>query len=540
MAPDGSVLSSRLIAWAAPRFAGQPRLLALVYLGLALAFFLPVMVAVWMGHTLIVGQLKDVAVERAAYVLQRAHSISAQFANADAELGAIGGEQPCGPRHVRKMRQLAVRMNLLVGVGYVEKNSLQCSSFGLEAIDVGEPSYLSGRGYSVRTSLPPKFDGSADLILTTNKATGYTAIIHKSTLLDSMPLGILTSTGLLGIKSKEAITQVGVFDARWFQRIPAASTGAALLGGDLVVWSMSEKFDYLSYAVVSKAVITQRFERTLLLLIPGGLLVGMLFAGGALLLARMQSSLPALIKAGLRNGEFHLLYQPIVDLRDGCWVGAEALLRWRRITGELVSPDIFIPVAEKSDLMGKMTLRVLELVERAAPALCAKDKDFFISINFSAQDFSNPQLLEKTRALIANSSLAPHNFHIEATERVFLDPKAAQAGISALRTMGVEVAIDDFGTGFSGLAYLTDVRIDCLKIDKCFVQTIGKESVTSSVVGHIIELAKSLDMSMIAEGVETTEQAQYLQQHGVRMAQGWLYGKPMPLLELAGRLRSTV
>lgn len=521
-----------------PRFAGQPRRLALVYGALALALILPVVAAVWMGYALVVGQLRDTAAEHAAYLLKRAHAISEQFATAGSELRAMGDGDPCDSLHVQRMRQLAVRMYLLVGVGYVRDDVLRCSSFGFQAVNVGKPSYLSSLGYLIRTAIPPEFTGSANLILATDKATGYTAIIHKNTLLDEMPLRTLTSAGLLGLKSRKPIAHSGTFDAQWFGQIPAAATGTQILSGDVLAWTISDKFDYLSYAVVSRAIVLQRFESALLLLIPGGLLVGLLFAGGILLLARMQSSLPALIKAGVRSGEFYLLYQPIVDLHDGSLLGCEALLRWRRrATGEIVSPDLFIPVVEKTGLMGQVTAHVLELVEQSAPALCAGRKDFFISINFSAQDFFSAQLLEKTRTLIARTGLAPRNFHIEATERVFLDPKAAQAGIMALRDMGVEVAIDDFGTGFSGLAYLTDIRLDCLKIDRCFVQTIGKDSVTSSVVGHIIELAKSLHMTMIAEGVETQEQAEYLQAHGVQMAQGWLYGKPMQPRELARELQ---
>lgn len=531
-------MTHRWFAALFPRFAGQPRRLALIYATLALSLILPVVATVWMGYTLIVGQLRELAFERASYLLQRADSISEQIGIVTHDLAGVSEEEPCGPKHLQRMRELSVRSPLLAGIGYVHGSALQCSSFGLQSIDVGEPSYLGSLGYFLRTAIPTELNGSDDLILSTNKRTGYTAIVRKSTLLDSMALRVFTSTGLVGMRSRKPIAYRGILDPQWFQQTLVAKKGAQRVAGDMMVWSVSDNFDFLSYVVVPRAVVLQRLNGALPLLIPGGLLIGALFAVGVFVLARMQSSVATIIRAGLRSGEFYLLYQPIVDLRDGSWVGSEALLRWqRRATGEVISPDIFIPVAEKMGLMGRVTMRVLELVEQSAPALCARRKDFFISINFAAQDFSNARLLEKTRTMVTSTSLVPRNIHIEATERVFLDPKAAQAGLSALREMGIEVAIDDFGTGFSGLAYLTETRLDCLKIDKCFVRTIGKDSVTSSVVGHIIDLAKSLNMTIIAEGVETQEQAQYLQACGVQMAQGWLYGKPMPPLELAGHLQ---
>jgi len=533
-------LNIRMTGWPAPRFSGQPRRLAFVYFTIGLALILPVAAAAWMGHALIAGQLKDLAAERAAFILRRAHSISAQFGTASRELQASGNGAPCSSGSIERMRQLAVRMNLLVGVGYVDGNELICSSFGFEPIDIGSPSYESSQGYYIRKNLPKKFNGSEDIILATDAATGYTAIIHKSTLLDSMPLETITGTGLLGMKSREIIAGNGKVTSSWFGQMIFSRAGVGVFNGNILAWNQSDKFDYLAYAVISESMVWNRFRRALLIIVPGGLLTGILLAWGTLILARMQTSIPSLIKAALKNGEFYLLYQPIVDLSDGRWVGAEALLRWRRATGEIVSPDIFIPIAEKVGLMGQITMRVLELVERDALALCETNKDFFISINFSAQDFSNSILLEKIEELIKSTGLAPRNFHIEATERVFLDPLAAESGISVLRKMGIEVAIDDFGTGFSGLAYLTNIRLDCLKIDKCFVQTICVESVTSNVIAHIIELAKSLNMKMIAEGTETLEQIQYLQKHGVHLAQGWYYGKPIPALEFATRMRSTM
>ncbi len=125
-----------------------------------------------------------------------------------------------------------------------------------------------------------------------------------------------------------------------------------------------------------------------------------------------------------------------------------------------------------------------------------------------------------------------HNIVVEVTESSFVDPASANRTIARIHALGIRVAIDDFGTGFSGLSQLTQLRADCLKIDKIFVDAIGTGSVTSEVVLHIIAMARSLKLTLISEGVETHAQAEFLRQHGVAFAQGWLFGKAQPLDEL--------
>ena len=175
---------------------------------------------------------------------------------------------------------------------------------------------------------------------------------------------------------------------------------------------------------------------------------------------------------------------------------------------------------------------MIELFASDASALLLAHPDFYIGINLSAGDFQNPKIAQKLRALTQTLGIRPANVHVEVTERLLMNTEASHQNMQVLRDMGIRIAIDDFGTGYSSLSYLTSLPLDYLKIDKAFVDTIGKDSVTSQVVQHIIGIAKSLKLAMIAEGVEQQDQADYLNAQGVEFAQGWLFSRPIAIAAL--------
>lgn len=270
-------------------------------------------------------------------------------------------------------------------------------------------------------------------------------------------------------------------------------------------------------------------------LLAGGLIVG-LGVGvplGILVWRRAtrRFSLEGELRGAVRRHEMAVHYQPIVSLVDDHCVGVEALVRWRR-HGRLVRPNLFIPMAENAGLIQQITDQVLDIVLAELGTLLRRHPSFYVSINVGVEDLKSLRFLGVLTARLRGTGIAPHQIRIEATERGFLEPDVARDTIQAFRDAGHPVYIDDFGTGYSSLSYLQSFKVDALKIDKSFVDTIGQEAASSTVAPHIIAMARSLGLQVVAEGIEYRAQADFLRDQGVDYGQGWLFGRPVPAVEL--------
>jgi sensor c-di-GMP phosphodiesterase-like protein len=254
------------------------------------------------------------------------------------------------------------------------------------------------------------------------------------------------------------------------------------------------------------------------------------------LLMRAENSLATVARRALRTDEFYLRYQPLVELGTGRWIGAEALVRWHRATGEEMRPDLFIPYLEEEGLIGDLTDKVFEMLAAdVGDDLKARD-DFYVAINLASEDLRGDRLAGLIDTLLARTGCAARHFAVEATERGLIDASEGNQALQAARDRGICAALDDFGTGYSSLAYLQKFPLDYIKIDKSFVDSIATGAATSSVVVHIINMARDLELGIIAEGVETEEQARFLIERGVAYGQGWLFARPMPWAQLIAGL----
>lgn len=233
------------------------------------------------------------------------------------------------------------------------------------------------------------------------------------------------------------------------------------------------------------------------------------------------------------EGQLEVFYQPKVDLANGTWVGAEALLRWHHPQLGLVTPDRFIGLAEEHGLIVGIGTWVLT---KACLAVQAWNADapapFKVAVNLSPLQFRQDDLSQTVRSVLLTTGCQPEWLELEITENLLLDAsEGVRTTLCALREMGITVAIDDFGTGYSSLAYLKRFPIDVLKVDRTFVRDIGTEHSSTELAKAIVSMGASLDMELVAEGVETAAQAEFLYEQGCRLAQGYLYGRPMPKSE---------
>lgn len=262
-----------------------------------------------------------------------------------------------------------------------------------------------------------------------------------------------------------------------------------------------------------------------------GTTVGLLLLGAWLYAlaryTRHRLSMSTLLRHALASGRIVAHYQPVVELKSGRCVGAEALARWTMEGGEAVRPDLFIPVAERDGLITDLTLAMLAAPLRDLRALLVGGAPISININISPEDLTSDRFAQAMQDALAESGVPSAAIKLEITERGLVNTDAARLMIHHLRERGHEVAVDDFGTGFSSLSYLASFELDVLKIDKSFVDAIGTGAATSHVIIHVIEMAQSLGLRTVAEGVETEEQRQWLVEHGVDFGQGYFYSVPL-------------
>jgi EAL domain-containing protein (putative c-di-GMP-specific phosphodiesterase class I) len=261
--------------------------------------------------------------------------------------------------------------------------------------------------------------------------------------------------------------------------------------------------------------------------------------GGEFWDALSELSLEGELRRALLNREFELFFQPIVHLRTRRLAGFEALLRWRHPTRGLVQPNDFIALAEASGIIVEITSWVLSEVGRTAPGILEaasnqleEGDSLFVSMNVCGQDLSSALFVESLAAMLETSRLAPGAVKLEITESVVMkDPENSVEALHACRRLGLKIAIDDFGTGYSSLTYLSKLPIDTIKIDRSFVFSMLEASTSRKIIKMIIRLADELDTTVVAEGVETEQEALLLIDLGCEFAQGYLFGRPMPLPE---------
>ena len=277
---------------------------------------------------------------------------------------------------------------------------------------------------------------------------------------------------------------------------------------------------------VARALETSRLELGGFIAL--GQLTGALLGLVCAIFYQRQHDLANQLLRAIRRDDLRIVYQPIVDLETGDIVEGEALARWTTENNQAISPDDFIRVAEQRGFVGQITKLVVHRVLRDFGKKLRERPGFRMNVNIAAADLADPQFLPMLEKALADANVPASSLGIEITESYTARQQVAKETILRLRERGHYVHIDDFGTGYSSLAYLHDLSVDAIKIDKAFTRAIGTDAVTVSILPQILTMADTLGLRVVVEGIETEEQARYFTRANQSIyAQGWLFGRPV-------------
>jgi sensor c-di-GMP phosphodiesterase-like protein len=493
--------------------------------GLALlGTLIPVAAAGYISWKLAVSNERAKLATVAQRAITRADASLKQVAEA---LDTIAGltEPPCSSEHIAAMRRLAMSTVVVDEFGYFQDGLLRCTSWGLitQSVKLDPPDYVAPNGLGVTLRMRPQANTGIEMMAL--QRGSYNALVPPLRFIDividrKMQVVLQTESG-------------GVVAA---MNVPDIARASALLaspdaahGGEL--FAVARNAGWIAVAMEPPSELEASLQQQFLLFLPLGAIIAGVMIALVVWLSRRRLSLVAELAAAIRGHDLKVEYQPIVSLTTGACVGAEALVRWERRDGSFVRPDLFIALAEDNGLIEQLTDEVIKRVVSDLRAFLLQRTHLHVAINIAAADIRAGRVLGIIRSTMVETGIRPEQIWLEVTERGFVEVEVARAMLSELRNAGHLVAMDDFGTGYSSLSLLQALPLDVIKIDKSFIDTIGKDASTSNVTSHIISMAKALRLKILAEGIERLEQATYLAESGVDYGQGWLYSRALPAEE---------
>jgi EAL domain-containing protein (putative c-di-GMP-specific phosphodiesterase class I) len=349
---------------------------------------------------------------------------------------------------------------------------------------------------------------------TTRKVSAFLPLLGQGT--KAIAAG-MRSGGMLRVVLANGTPVLSVGDAESFDR---RSSSAEFVLGQSFAGELPLKVEYAAPFALTRADYAD--------LDVGFTVVASLMSAAFLVLALQyvrRSRVPAFdLERAIARGEIKPYYQPVINLRTGVLEGCEVLCRWEKKNGEVVPPGAFIDYAEVTGLAIPMTLSLMQQVKYDLGDLAQIMPDLKISINLFEGHFRDGSIVDDVQAIFGNSAISYRQLVFEITERHPLGNSAvAQSVISGLHALGARVALDDAGTGHSNLAYIGTLGCDIIKIDRIFIDMIKPGTTQVPVLDGLIAMAKDLNCEIVAEGVETEEQALYLRSHGVLQAQGFIF-----------------
>ncbi|NNJ18414.1 EAL domain-containing protein [Pseudomonas putida CSV86] len=432
------------------------------------------------------------------------------------------------------LQQVAFNNRFVFEAAYIDDRQICSSRLGDRTFQSLPPPDIRGPTYSywLNTSTEPD-DNRAALILGRGPFRVSTSRGHLTDVVDLPAGGSLLVVLDQGTRAVPVLGPVQPWPPPSGDWPPSSKTALIELPDRLLYRMPTRSPDYQLVLIAPRVSQPLKMSGALWLLFPGSLLLAWCIGWAVLQLMQQSRSMSSQLQGALRRGELQVLYQPIFELASRRCVGAEALVRWRRPDGTLTSPELFIPLAENTGQIRQITDFVLQRVFDQLGQLLRANPQLYVSVNLAACDVMVPRIDRVAARLLASHHVAASQIAFEVTERGLIDVAIARDNLQALRALGHQVLIDDFGTGYCSLAYLQTLPVDCLKIDKAFIDALGHDAASSGVAPHIIRMAHALQLRVIAEGIEYEEQAVLLNSEGVNYGQGWLFAHPLNARQFA-------
>lgn len=507
-------------------------------LGIIVVVLLPVMLALWFAQLRAESEMHAQLRSFALLALEKTERVIRQADLAREAAEKFNGEI-CSPEHQQQMLNIIHGRLYIADLIYADRNQFYCST----SVNFREPWLMAAANYQRSPNVSiyyyrdtPFFPGYKMIYM---QRGNYVAVINPLSYGEVISNDDSLAYALYDIKTRDFFASSEGADLAAFK--PLIRDGDYAMQNNQRFYSVVLSPHRPIAIIVSSSSdrYFDNFHHQATLTMPLGLICSILIL---LVWSRTQrrfNSPSRMLQRALQRKQLCLHYQPIIDIKNNQCVGAEALLRWPGFDGPVMSPAEFIPLAEKEGLIEQVTDYVVDSVFTDLGDYLRGHPELYISINLSATDFHSPRLIAMISEKARQYQVKAHQIKIEVTERGFIDVPKTTPVIQAFRQAGYEIAIDDFGTGYSNLHNLYSLNVDILKIDKSFVDTLTTNSTSHLIAEHIIEMAQSLRLSTIAEGVETAEQVTWLLKRGVQYCQGWHFAKAMPPQEFMQWLQRT-
>lgn len=434
---------------------------------------------------------------------------------------------PCSPQHIQLMRNKVLNSEAVDEIGYVRNGMQQCGTWGIQ----NPPRLLKfSDDVTTRDGIKISFDMRSTVSpkkrMLSLRYGNYNVLINpirlSNIILDNnVKVALFAVDGTL-VSSTDNV-DLNFIKNYFFNKIKPTS--------DKFIISAIHSKNFIAIAMEPKSNFYDTLTAQEYLLLPLGLLMTLPMIALIIYSSKRRLSIASELEYALDKNKLTVYYQPLIELKTGKCIGAEALIRWFPSQNESIPPDFFITVAEKAGFIAKITKFVITTVIKDMRALLVANKNMHISINLNVHDLEDQNTLKFLETAIEYSGISHDQIWLEITERQLIQIDKIIPLIKYIRTQGYKFATDDFGTGYSNLANLKNMTLDLIKIDQSFIETIGINSVTSSITGHIINIAKELNLKIVAEGVKTASQRDYLIERQVEYGQGSLYSSALSYQE---------